>query len=402
MNPMIGLAALAFAYLLSQFYRTAIAVIARMVAADLNLDQAQLGALSSAWFIAFAAMQIPVGVLLDRYGPQAHGERADGHRCCRRHRFRDGNDRDCRHRRPGADRHRLFADLHGLAACGQSLVCPRAVCLAVVSGACLRHRRRVAERTAIRAIGRVDRLAIRLPDHRGRHAGIAACRPVLLPRSPRRCHRSCRRKLMAQCVRRRRRRASHPRPLADPAPELRWLRLADHRSRTCGPVRICRTSSACPSAMPATGSSPSLSPWPPERCSTAAWRSAGSAASSCSSSAAGERPPGWPCLRCGRDNSLLVTGSRICADRILRRHLCPADGAGQALPARPSGRPRSRQPEFCQLRRHRHHPGGHRRQLPNPAWMRARSLPFRTAPLFALMAALLAVSTAIHALSRDD
>jgi hypothetical protein len=31
MNPMIGLAALAFAYLLSMFYRTALAVIARMV-----------------------------------------------------------------------------------------------------------------------------------------------------------------------------------------------------------------------------------------------------------------------------------------------------------------------------------------------------------------------------------
>ena len=70
MNPIIGLAALAFAYLLSMFYRTALAVIARMVAVDLNLDQAQLGALSSAWFIAFAAMQIPVGVLLDRYGPR--------------------------------------------------------------------------------------------------------------------------------------------------------------------------------------------------------------------------------------------------------------------------------------------------------------------------------------------
>lgn len=70
MNPLIGLAALAFAYLLSLFYRTALAVIARTVAADLGLDQAQLGALSSAWFIAFAAMQIPVGVLLDRYGPR--------------------------------------------------------------------------------------------------------------------------------------------------------------------------------------------------------------------------------------------------------------------------------------------------------------------------------------------
>src|SRR5262245_17622044 len=68
MNPVIGLATLAFAYLLSNFYRSAIAIIARLVAQDLGLDQALLGALSSAWFIAFAAMQIPVGVLLDRYG----------------------------------------------------------------------------------------------------------------------------------------------------------------------------------------------------------------------------------------------------------------------------------------------------------------------------------------------
>ncbi|HEY7687299.1 MAG TPA: MFS transporter [Dongiaceae bacterium] len=70
MNPVVGLSALAFAYLFSQFYRSAIAVIAKLVAQDLNLDQAQLGALSSAWFFAFAAMQLPVGVLLDRYGPR--------------------------------------------------------------------------------------------------------------------------------------------------------------------------------------------------------------------------------------------------------------------------------------------------------------------------------------------
>lgn len=70
MNPVVGLSALAFAYLFSQFYRSAIAVIARLVAQDLNLDQALLGALSAAWFIGFAAMQIPVGVLLDRYGPR--------------------------------------------------------------------------------------------------------------------------------------------------------------------------------------------------------------------------------------------------------------------------------------------------------------------------------------------
>jgi predicted MFS family arabinose efflux permease len=70
MSPAFGLAVLAFAYLLSQFYRSAIAVIARPVADELGLDQALLGTLSAAWFVAFAAMQIPVGIALDRYGPR--------------------------------------------------------------------------------------------------------------------------------------------------------------------------------------------------------------------------------------------------------------------------------------------------------------------------------------------
>ena len=44
------LAVLAAAYVLSQFFRTALAVVAPEIAADLGLDPARLGMLSSAWF----------------------------------------------------------------------------------------------------------------------------------------------------------------------------------------------------------------------------------------------------------------------------------------------------------------------------------------------------------------
>ncbi len=64
------LAVLAAAYVLSQFFRTALAVVAPEIASDLALDPARLGVLSSAWFWAFAAAQIPIGVALDRWGPR--------------------------------------------------------------------------------------------------------------------------------------------------------------------------------------------------------------------------------------------------------------------------------------------------------------------------------------------
>jgi predicted MFS family arabinose efflux permease len=64
------LVVLALAYVLSQFFRTAIGVVAPEIARDLGLDPARLGILSSAWFWAFAAAQIPVGVALDRWGPR--------------------------------------------------------------------------------------------------------------------------------------------------------------------------------------------------------------------------------------------------------------------------------------------------------------------------------------------
>ncbi len=63
---------LAFAggYLLSYLYRTVNAVISPELTRDLGLASGSLGLLTSAYFVAFAAMQIPVGMLLDRYGPR--------------------------------------------------------------------------------------------------------------------------------------------------------------------------------------------------------------------------------------------------------------------------------------------------------------------------------------------
>lgn len=58
------------AFILSQFFRTATAVIAPDLAREANLSPEMLGLLTGAFFIAIAVMQLPVGVLLDRYGPR--------------------------------------------------------------------------------------------------------------------------------------------------------------------------------------------------------------------------------------------------------------------------------------------------------------------------------------------
>jgi MFS family permease len=66
----IGIAALVFAYTLSQFYRAFLAVLAPVLEVDLAATKADLAGASGAWFLAFALMQIPVGEALDRIGPR--------------------------------------------------------------------------------------------------------------------------------------------------------------------------------------------------------------------------------------------------------------------------------------------------------------------------------------------
>lgn len=61
---------LALGYLLSYFFRSVNAVIAPDLLRDLNIGAEQLGLLTSAYFFGFAAMQLPLGMLLDRFGPR--------------------------------------------------------------------------------------------------------------------------------------------------------------------------------------------------------------------------------------------------------------------------------------------------------------------------------------------
>lgn len=58
----------AAAYFLSYALRAINAVIAPALMADLGLTNADLGLLSSAYFVGFGSMQLPIGVWLDRYG----------------------------------------------------------------------------------------------------------------------------------------------------------------------------------------------------------------------------------------------------------------------------------------------------------------------------------------------
>ncbi|WP_179381230.1 MFS transporter [Jannaschia marina] len=65
-----GIAILTLAYVLSQFYRAFLAVLAPDLTADLGVDPATLSRASGIWFLTFAAMQLPVGWALDRVGPR--------------------------------------------------------------------------------------------------------------------------------------------------------------------------------------------------------------------------------------------------------------------------------------------------------------------------------------------
>jgi MFS family permease len=61
---------LAAIYLVSQFLRNSVGVIAPDLAAEIGLSAGEIGLLSSAFFFAFAAAQLPLGIAIDRYGPK--------------------------------------------------------------------------------------------------------------------------------------------------------------------------------------------------------------------------------------------------------------------------------------------------------------------------------------------
>ena len=55
-------------YFLSYLYRSTNTVLAPYLSSDLNLNAEQLGLITSAYFLTFGLFQLPLGVLLDKYG----------------------------------------------------------------------------------------------------------------------------------------------------------------------------------------------------------------------------------------------------------------------------------------------------------------------------------------------
>ena len=65
-----SLLALSLAYVLSQFYRAFLPVVAPVLLTEIGATPDDLARASGVWFLVFAAMQIPVGMALDSIGPK--------------------------------------------------------------------------------------------------------------------------------------------------------------------------------------------------------------------------------------------------------------------------------------------------------------------------------------------
>ena len=57
-------------YYLSYLYRTVNAIISPDLVREFSLGPGDLGLLTSSYFLTFALFQLPLGILLDRYGPR--------------------------------------------------------------------------------------------------------------------------------------------------------------------------------------------------------------------------------------------------------------------------------------------------------------------------------------------
>lgn len=67
---MLGIFFLCLGYVMSQFYRSFLAVMAPILQTELSMDELQLSWASGAWFITFALAQFPIGYWLDKFGPR--------------------------------------------------------------------------------------------------------------------------------------------------------------------------------------------------------------------------------------------------------------------------------------------------------------------------------------------
>ena len=66
----IGIVLLCLAYVLSQFFRSFLAVMTGVLAQDIGVTADDLALASGLWFLSFSLMQIPVGGALDKIGPR--------------------------------------------------------------------------------------------------------------------------------------------------------------------------------------------------------------------------------------------------------------------------------------------------------------------------------------------
>lgn len=67
---LFGLLPFGLGYFLSYLFRAVNAIVAPDLVKELSLDAGQLGFLTAAYLLAFSLFQLPLGILLDRYGPR--------------------------------------------------------------------------------------------------------------------------------------------------------------------------------------------------------------------------------------------------------------------------------------------------------------------------------------------
>jgi MFS family permease len=67
---MVLVATLCALYMMSQFLRNSVGVIAPNLAVEIHLSAAEIGLLSSVYFLMFGIAQMPLGIALDRFGPK--------------------------------------------------------------------------------------------------------------------------------------------------------------------------------------------------------------------------------------------------------------------------------------------------------------------------------------------